>query len=229
MDNALLILREGSLACVFGIAIVWIVYFAGLIDRDVLLISNGVLIVLMIISGILKRRHSVAESNRNPAFRPVRRQFPRGAIIRSGSNPDITPEDEAVISRIQSVFICRLIDANVVVTPYETSPYCPSCVICLVDFEEGDQTFLLSGCSHFFHSNCIVDWLASQISTSSSEGSPSCPTCRTKLTMPDEAMQSFVDQVSSPGFLSNQLSRRIHLVFNQYRSGTTTPDPDNTF
>ena len=45
------------------------------------------------------------------------------------------------------------------------------CLICLEDFKNGDKTIMLP-CIHFFHSNCIKNWLLSQ---------NTCPICKFKL------------------------------------------------
>jgi hypothetical protein len=48
----------------------------------------------------------------------------------------------------------------------------PSCVICCSDFEAGELLSQLPGCSHLFHSGCIVQWL---------ERAANCPICRCDL------------------------------------------------
>ena len=218
-------LRESTPVCAFCLVVIWIAYFIGVLDRDILFITNGVMIGLMIIAALLKRRNMHLELNHH-VERQVRRAFPRGAIIRSGSNPEVTPEDQAVVRRIQSVYVSKLLEVNITMRGYKPTPDCHSCVICLVDFDDEEQTAALI-CDHFFHSHCLVDWLTAQASTASGDATPSCPTCRSKLLMTEPAMQAFIDEVCAPGFLTSQLSRRVHLVFNQYRqnsSGATTPD-----
>ncbi|KAL6343441.1 hypothetical protein AAG906_024806 [Vitis piasezkii] len=42
------------------------------------------------------------------------------------------------------------------------------CSVCLEDFE-GEQQMMELSCSHKYHSNCLMPWLASH---------PHCPTCR---------------------------------------------------
>ncbi|XP_061340518.1 RING-H2 finger protein ATL74-like [Gastrolobium bilobum] len=46
------------------------------------------------------------------------------------------------------------------------------CVICLVDFSDGDKLRFLPSCNHRFHVACIDKWLLSH---------SSCPTCRNHL------------------------------------------------
>lgn len=50
--------------------------------------------------------------------------------------------------------------------------HCSNCVICSEDIKEGDDIFILK-CpgKHYFHSNCIKDWLAVKII---------CPMCRSE-------------------------------------------------
>jgi hypothetical protein len=215
------LLREGIVLYVFCLVVVWTVYFVGLINRDVLLCANGIFVALIIIAALLKRRMH-AQLNRRES-RQVRRRFPRGAMIRSGSNPDVTPEDEIVITKIRSVYIEKLMNASVNPTEYHSNPDCMSCVICLIDFNESEQVAELP-CDHAFHAACLTDWLVAQLASSPNEVSPTCPTCRMKLSMTEESMQEFMDSVCSPGFLSSHLSRRVHLVFNSFRSGSTTPE-----
>ncbi|KAI9088412.1 hypothetical protein K1719_029861 [Acacia pycnantha] len=45
----------------------------------------------------------------------------------------------------------------------------PECAICLDDFKEGDTGRLLPNCNHFFHLNCIDEWLRTN---------KTCPLCR---------------------------------------------------
>eukprot|EP01063_Lacrimia_lanifica_P041916 TRINITY_DN988_c0_g2_i2.p1 TRINITY_DN988_c0_g2~~TRINITY_DN988_c0_g2_i2.p1 ORF type:complete len:384 (+),score=156.63 TRINITY_DN988_c0_g2_i2:129-1280(+) len=48
----------------------------------------------------------------------------------------------------------------------------PRCIVCMMDFEEGDELRKLS-CPHVFHSECIDQWL---------DKSRYCPTCKTECT-----------------------------------------------
>eukprot|EP00750_Incisomonas_marina_P031316 INCI797.1.p1 GENE.INCI797.1~~INCI797.1.p1 ORF type:complete len:451 (+),score=59.77 INCI797.1:283-1635(+) len=48
---------------------------------------------------------------------------------------------------------------------------CPSCVICMEDWTEGEKAVRLP-CNHVFHKECVVHWLKSR---------NSCPVCREKL------------------------------------------------
>jgi len=45
------------------------------------------------------------------------------------------------------------------------------CLICLSDYERGEEVRLLS-CKHGFHKECVDQWL--------SKGANSCPACRTE-------------------------------------------------
>lgn len=44
-----------------------------------------------------------------------------------------------------------------------------SCAICLNNYEEDDNIYILEACNHKFHTKCIVDWFRS---------ASSCPCCR---------------------------------------------------
>lgn len=48
----------------------------------------------------------------------------------------------------------------------------PTCIICLIMFEQGDGLIHL-GCDHFFHKQCARRWLAKNAT---------CPVCRTNVT-----------------------------------------------
>lgn len=44
-----------------------------------------------------------------------------------------------------------------------------SCVICMKEFKEGETCLALTTCNHFFHPDCIRQWLINN---------PICPLCR---------------------------------------------------
>ncbi|TVU27282.1 hypothetical protein EJB05_29954, partial [Eragrostis curvula] len=44
------------------------------------------------------------------------------------------------------------------------------CVICLAEYEHGEGRFVLPGCAHTFHRDCIAPWLR--------QGNGTCPVCR---------------------------------------------------
>ncbi|KAF8029930.1 hypothetical protein BT93_E2368 [Corymbia citriodora subsp. variegata] len=46
------------------------------------------------------------------------------------------------------------------------------CAICLNDFLEGEQCWVLPSCKHIFHSSCIDPWLRTHLS---------CPVCRNSV------------------------------------------------
>jgi hypothetical protein len=148
------VLRESAAISVFCLLIVWISYFVGVIDRDILLISNGALILLLIIAALLKKRSlRVGETG---ARRRVRRAFPRGAILRSESHPDLFEEDSEITKKVRSIFIGYLIRNETETVPFTADRFpCNSCVICLIDFVSEDpvQTLL---CGHFFHQDCLI-------------------------------------------------------------------------
>lgn len=55
------------------------------------------------------------------------------------------------------------------------------CVICMVDYEEGDEvTPLPCNAKHFFHTECIQNWLKSN---------NSCPLCKKPVTQEDLRQQ----------------------------------------
>ncbi|KAL2936783.1 RING-H2 finger protein ATL54 [Bienertia sinuspersici] len=51
------------------------------------------------------------------------------------------------------------------------------CVVCLAEFEEGDELRVLPRCNHAFHIRCIDTWLSSHTT---------CPLCRTPIIPPDD-------------------------------------------
>ena len=51
-----------------------------------------------------------------------------------------------------------------------------TCPICLVDFETEDEIITLKKCGHYFHKDCIKDWLQ--------KASLTCPLCRSDLEIP---------------------------------------------
>ena len=47
------------------------------------------------------------------------------------------------------------------------------CVMCLCNYEEGEDILWIEKCSHVFHKQCLETWLAKE--------STSCPICRTQI------------------------------------------------
>jgi Ring finger domain len=47
------------------------------------------------------------------------------------------------------------------------------CAVCLTEFEEGEKTRVLPNCLHFFHVDCIDEWLCKNAN---------CPLCRSPIT-----------------------------------------------
>lgn len=45
-----------------------------------------------------------------------------------------------------------------------------NCAICIEDYEENDDIFILEKCNHMFHKECIIEWMTSS-------GNTSCPVC----------------------------------------------------
>lgn len=147
------VIRESAAISVFCLLVVWISYFVGVIDRDTLLISNGVLIALLIIAALLKKR-SMRSGATGDQHR-VRRPFPRGAILRSFSHPELSSEDLEVTNKIRSVFVTHLVQSSTQSKPFGAAlSECHSCVICLLDFISGEPTQLLF-CGHYFHPGCL--------------------------------------------------------------------------
>ena len=213
-----MIVRESTSFCALALIITWISYFVTAIDRQTLFILNGVFIGLIIVASLLKRKYMLTEL-REMDRNERRRRIHRNGFVRSSTNPS-TPDDADVILQIRSIYVKNLMTQNV-----ETNislKDCPvecgtSCVICLVDFEPIEPIVGLE-CHHYFHPECLTDWLITQVSTTSMEVCPSCPTCRNRLYMCDESMKSFVDEVCAPGFItSRNLSHQVNVVFNQYR------------
>jgi len=46
------------------------------------------------------------------------------------------------------------------------------CVVCQLDFENGEEISFLVNCTHFFHHDCIMGWVSRK---------RDCPTCRTSI------------------------------------------------
>ncbi|KAJ3673063.1 hypothetical protein LUZ60_006437 [Juncus effusus] len=66
---------------------------------------------------------------------------------------------------------------------YERTNYCQNqseCVICLMDFEEGEDLRVLPMCGHKFHVSCVDTWLRAH---------SSCPSCRRILVVVAPPMQ----------------------------------------
>jgi hypothetical protein len=148
------VVRESAAISVFCLLVVWVSYFAGVLDRDVLLISNGALILLLIIAALLKKRSM--RVNETLDQRRVRRPFPRGAILRSASHPEFSEEDEEIARKVRSIFITHLISNDTETKLFENhQSESHSCVICLIDFVSDDPTQTLL-CGHFFHKDCLI-------------------------------------------------------------------------
>ncbi|KAM7274657.1 hypothetical protein ACFE04_016523 [Oxalis oulophora] len=63
-----------------------------------------------------------------------------------------------------------------------------SCVVCLCEFESGQEIRLLSNCKHVFHRTCLDRWIGHDQKT--------CPLCRTHL-VPDEMQDDFNQRLLS--------------------------------
>ncbi|KAI8552587.1 hypothetical protein RHMOL_Rhmol06G0278200 [Rhododendron molle] len=48
------------------------------------------------------------------------------------------------------------------------------CAVCLEEFEEGERCGVLPLCNHWFHPECIGNWLLKN---------PTCPVCRIKVAL----------------------------------------------
>ncbi|KAI9216532.1 hypothetical protein BC828DRAFT_393384 [Blastocladiella britannica] len=59
--------------------------------------------------------------------------------------------------------------ANQVVRPLHPEHADPTCVICMVEYEKGDQLVDLPGCAHVMHAQCLQPWLKTKTT---------CPMCR---------------------------------------------------
>jgi hypothetical protein len=147
------LVRESSPVSAFCLVVVWISYFVGVFGREALLISNGALIALLIISAFLKRKH-MKESLRQR--RHIRRAFPRGAILRPESHPDLSSEDLEVTQKIRTLYVDYVINLcttrKLVDVASESSP----CLICLLDIGREDCIQQLP-CEHIFHKTCLCE------------------------------------------------------------------------
>ncbi|KAL6642147.1 hypothetical protein ACP70R_020328 [Stipagrostis hirtigluma subsp. patula] len=95
--------------------------------------------------------------------------------------------------RACSLAVDRLLDA-VPDVPYhrlaagpdegETSDYC---VICMVEYGGGDTCFVLPGCEHMFHRDCVATWLR--------QGKNTCPVCRATVAIPGEQLINTADNM----------------------------------
>jgi hypothetical protein len=147
------VIRESTAISCFCLLIVWISYFADVLDRDVLLVCNGVLLAMMVIAGLLKRKHMQQTLRER---RLVRRPFPRGAILRSASHPDLPEEDQGLTRKIRSQFTKHLLSCTSTAAQFRPSETdCHACVICLLEFEGADMVQVLN-CTHFFHYDCLL-------------------------------------------------------------------------
>jgi hypothetical protein len=204
-------LAESGTIAAFGLVVVWITYFAGAMEREWLFVASGTLAGLLLLSTLFKRRKMLLELDRHSAP-PVRRPFPRGAIVRSGSRIDVTPEDKLILDRIRASFLCILVQDSVT-----TVRHCPtvpgnSCVICLLEYSPGEVLFRLL-CDHRFHPECLIGWFRAQIEIP--ECRPNCPTCRSEVKVSDNGMEAFMREVCDPRFLGPHLSQRVHIVFDR--------------
>lgn len=210
------VIRESTAISAFCLVVIWIAYFAGVVDRDVLLISNAILIALIIIAALLKQRNS--RQVLSVGQRSVRRPFPRGAVLRSASQPDITHDDRYIVEEIRSLFVSKLLDRCTQGSLYCSSNSSPSCVVCLMEFEV-DEPIRELKCEHFFHPQCLFSWFTTQLSAA--DAVTTCPTCRTEVIMDNASMQEFISDVCSPISVGSRLSRRVHVVFHH---SATSPD-----
>ncbi|VDK35867.1 unnamed protein product [Taenia asiatica] len=55
----------------------------------------------------------------------------------------------------------------------------PECVICMCEYEVGDELRKLPMCSHIFHRACIDDWLTRSLT---------CPTCQQEIHVPSSTI-----------------------------------------
>ncbi|KAF9666780.1 hypothetical protein SADUNF_Sadunf16G0264200 [Salix dunnii] len=53
-----------------------------------------------------------------------------------------------------------------------SADFSSGCVICLDDFQKGEDCCVLSSCKHVFHSGCLKQWL---------DKNQSCPLCRNSV------------------------------------------------
>ncbi|KAJ6776300.1 RING-H2 FINGER PROTEIN ATL51-LIKE [Salix koriyanagi] len=53
-----------------------------------------------------------------------------------------------------------------------SADFSSGCVICLDDFQKGEDCCVLSSCKHVFHSGCVKQWL---------DKNQSCPLCRNSV------------------------------------------------
>ncbi|XP_010065007.2 E3 ubiquitin ligase BIG BROTHER-related [Eucalyptus grandis] len=53
------------------------------------------------------------------------------------------------------------------------------CVICQIEYEEGEKLVILDSCDHSYHSECITQWL---------QVKKTCPICSTEVSAPKKSM-----------------------------------------
>ncbi|RLM58530.1 hypothetical protein C2845_PM18G13810 [Panicum miliaceum] len=78
-------------------------------------------------------------------------------------------------------------DAAAAAAAAEGSP--PSCVICIEEYERGERCFVMPGCAHMFHRECMQKWLR--------QGNPTCPICRATLLVAPAAAEERVSTVEN--------------------------------
>ncbi|VDM32206.1 unnamed protein product [Hydatigera taeniaeformis] len=66
----------------------------------------------------------------------------------------------------------------------------PECVICMCDYEPGDELRKMPMCSHIFHRACIDDWLTRSLT---------CPSCQQEVPVPSSTNPTTPAAVTTAG------------------------------
>jgi len=78
---------------------------------------------------------------------------------------------ERLLDSVPDVPYHPLPDSDAAAAGEGSPPSC--CVICIEEYERGERCFVMPGCAHMFHRQCMRKWLR--------QGNPTCPICRATL------------------------------------------------
>ena len=93
---------------------------------------------------------------------------------------------ERLLDSVPDVPYHPLPDSDAAAAGEGSPPSC--CVICIEDYERGERCFVMPGCAHMFHRECMRKWLRQG-------NNPTCPICRAKLVAPAEQRVSTAEDM----------------------------------
>ncbi|XP_019190516.1 PREDICTED: probable E3 ubiquitin-protein ligase RHA1A [Ipomoea nil] len=76
-----------------------------------------------------------------------------------------------------------------------------SCVVCLGEYESGDEVRWLRNCNHVFHRRCLDRWI--------DNGRNTCPLCRASL-VPRELQEEFDKRLRAVSVISRDISTEFN-------------------